>query len=359
MHSQQLAPKQFQKLIFSWFDKHGRKHLPWQQNKTPYRVWVSEIMLQQTQVTTVIPYFERFMQKFPDIQSLANASEDEVLHLWTGLGYYTRARNLHRTAKIITQEFKQTFPDEIIELEKLPGIGRSTAGAILSIAFQQPATILDGNVKRVLTRFLGITEWPGEKQVLELLWQTAEYFTPKQRTADYSQAMMDLGATLCTRGKPDCETCPLSLHCIAHKKGLEKTIPRSKPKKTLPIKQATLLLFQKKHHVLLEKRPPTGIWGGLWVPPQLNDHATTQAIKQHCKKTLGFTIESIRSLEIFRHTFSHFHLEILPVLITAKSTSIKVMDSQQQIWYNLHDSQPVGLPAPVKKILRSLTWFEP
>jgi len=195
--------------VLKWFDQFGRKNLPWQQNKTPYRVWVSEIMLQQTQVTTVIPYYERFMSIFPTLKSLAEAKEDAVLHLWTGLGYYSRARNLHRTAKLIQENFHGIFPDTLDALQELPGIGRSTAAAILSIAFQKPATILDGNVKRVLSRLFAITEWPGEKETLEKLWKIAEKLTPNERVDDYTQAMMDIGATICIRGKPHCENCPL------------------------------------------------------------------------------------------------------------------------------------------------------
>src|SRR3990167_8286209 len=203
-----LTPKKFQQLLCQWFDTHGRKNLPWQKNKTPYRVWLSEIMLQQTQVSTAIPYFQRFLTRFPTIKSLANASEDEVLHLWTGLGYYSRARNLYHAAKLVVEKHHGKFPDQLEELEKLPGIGRSTAGAILSIAFEKKATILDGNVKRVLTRLYGITEWVGEKKIIEALWKLAEKYTPAFRCADYTQAIMDLGATLCIRGKPACEKCP-------------------------------------------------------------------------------------------------------------------------------------------------------
>lgn len=349
-----ISPKKFHQTIFAWFDSHGRKHLPWQKNKTPYRVWISEIMLQQTQVSTVIPYFERFMQRFPELSALADAKEDEVLHLWTGLGYYTRARNLHKTAKILKS--MGDLPNELTELEKLPGIGRSTAGAILSIAFQKPATILDGNVKRVLTRFNGITEWPGEKNTSELLWQIAEKYTPSERTADYSQAMMDLGAMICIRGKPLCTQCPLIKNCSAHQQGIEKTLPKSKPKKTLPIKKATLLIIQNKQGILLEKRPPTGIWGGLWTLPEIPEHVSQKEIRQFCMQHFNLQANEIEFDASFRHTFSHYHFEILPVrILVATSSKIKIMDSEQQIWYNLHNSQTIGLPAPVKKLLRNMT----
>lgn len=351
-----MKPAQFQQKIIDWYDQHGRKTLPWQQNKTPYRVWISEVMLQQTQVATVIPYFERFMQRFPTVESLANAPEDDVLHLWTGLGYYSRARNLHRSAKQIVNEFDSLFPATLDSLQMLAGVGRSTAGAILALAYQQKATILDGNVKRVLTRFSGITEWPGEKSVLDKLWKTAELLTPENRIADYTQAMMDLGATVCIRGKPLCENCPLETICIARALGIEKQLPQSKPKKSLPIKQATLLILQHKQEVFLQKRPAAGIWGGLWSLPELSGFATEQEITDFCWQQFKLKSQTIIAGQSFRHTFSHYHLEILPIFITVKRHSAtKIMDSNQQIWYNLNESQLVGLPAPVKKLLEGKT----
>lgn len=339
----------FPDLILNWFKKHGRTTLPWQKNKTPYRVFVSEIMLQQTQVTTVIPYFERFMEQFPNISSLAKADEDKVLHLWTGLGYYSRARNLHKTAKLIHQQFQGEFPDTLEALEKLPGIGRSTAGAILSIAFKKPTAILDGNVKRVLTRFHGITTSPTEKNTLATLWHFAEQYTPQKNPDAYTQAIMDLGATVCIRGKPLCEKCPLLKICVAHKLGIEKTLPISNTKKTLPTRKTTLLFIQNKNTVLLNKRPATGIWGGLWCPPQLENHASLAEIKKNLASQFKF--KKITLLPIFRHTFTHFHLTILPAVILANT---KAIDSDHQIWYNLSEPQSVGLPAPVKKLLRNL-----
>lgn len=344
-------PRSFQKWVLAWFDQHGRKTLPWQENKTPYRVYVSEIMLQQTQVTTVIPYYLRFMNQFPTVESLAAASEDEVLHLWTGLGYYTRARNLHRTATLIVDTYGGTFPDTVERLIELPGIGRSTAGAICAIAFQQHATILDGNVKRVLTRFCGIQEWPGEKKTLEQLWKIAEHLTPTKRIADYTQAMMDIGATLCTRGKPACERCPLQKACVAHEQNNAASLPRAKPKKTLPIRHATFLLLQHATTVLLEKRPKQGIWGGLWSVPELSGTPTLTEIKTFCRTRFGLQITQVIRNNTFRHTFSHFHLEIAPVVITLKKNVIKNFDATKQIWYNLHEPEAVGLPAPVKFLL--------
>jgi A/G-specific adenine glycosylase len=353
--SNKLTPLKFQKLLLNWFDHFGRKDLPWQKNKTPYRVWVSEIMLQQTQVSTVIPYFKRFIEYFPTVEKLAAANEDTVLHLWTGLGYYNRARNLQKAAKIIMQNYHGNLPNQITELEKLPGIGRSTAGAILSIAFNQPATILDGNVKRVLTRLHSITQWPGTKEVTEQLWSIAEQYTPTQRTADYTQAIMDLGATLCIRGKPHCIKCPCQSFCNAHTQGIEKTLPATKPKKILPIRQVTLLILRKKPHlVLLEKRAPVGVWASLWSLPEMNGTPSAVAIKKICKQRFQFTTEQLTLGKSFRHTFSHFHLDIVPAIVNVKASSRKIMENTRQIWYNLENSQAVGLPAPVKLLLEKI-----
>ncbi len=344
----------FQGLVLSWYDQYGRKDLPWQFDKTPYRVWISEIMLQQTQVNTVIPYFQKMIERFKDIKALANASEDEVLHLWTGLGYYSRARNLHRTAKIVTQNFQSRFPDNLEELQALPGIGRSTAGAILAIAFQKKAAILDGNAKRVLTRFHGITAWPGEKKITEQLWILAEKYTPDKRVADYTQAIMDVGATICVRGKPLCQQCPLKKSCIAKKQGIAEKLPHPKPRKALPVRQTTLLILHKDNCVLLEKRPPTGIWGGLWSLPETSA-SSPQEIQKICQR-LKFKIKEIELGDSFRHTFSHFHLDIVPAFIAVKESPSKIMEAGQQIWYNLNKPKNVGLPAPVKKLLN--TTFE-
>ncbi len=351
-----ISATTFSSQILSWFDHQGRKSLPWQQNKTPYRVWVSEIMLQQTQVSTVIPYFQRFVEKFPDVAALANAPEDEVLHIWTGLGYYSRARNLHKTARIIVSEYNSIFPDDIERLQLLPGIGLSTAGAIIAIAFQKKATILDGNVKRVLTRFQGINEWPGEKKTLQTLWSLAEKYTPTTRIADYTQAIMDIGATICTRGKPRCHVCPIKTHCVAFHQNLQSEIPKSKPKTKIPTRYATLFIFMNHHQtILLEKRPSTGIWGGLWSLPQENEWLNTDEIKHRATQQFPFAIQKIERLQTFRHTFSHFHLEILPVLIRVKENrKRKVMAADSHIWYNLQSPEQIGLPAPVKKLLMEI-----
>jgi A/G-specific adenine glycosylase len=346
-HSQ----KSFSSLILNWFDISGRHDLPWQHNKTPYRVWVSEIMLQQTQVSTVIPYYLRFMECFPTLETLATASEDEVLHYWTGLGYYSRARNLQRAAKYIIERFAGVFPDNLNDLISLPGIGRSTAGAILSIAFQKKATLLDGNVKRVLTRFAGINEWPGEKKTEAQLWELAENFTPEKRTADYSQAIMDLGATLCKRSKPQCSACPLQKKCVANAENLQAVLPRSKPRKILPLRKTTLIIFQHKDTIFLEKRASQGIWGGLWSLPAVNN---PQEIQHQFAHLFHFDEKNITPLANFRHTFSHFHLEVTPIKILVSKIKPKVMASDQQIWYNLSQPAMIGLPGPIKKLLRAL-----
>ena len=272
----------FSDKILIWYDNYGRKNLPWQRNRDPYRIWLSQIMLQQTQVKTVIPYFKKFIQVFPDIKSLATADLDHVLHLWTGLGYYARARNLHKTAKIICQNYDEHFPESFDEVLKLPGIGRSTAGAILSLAHGQHQIILDGNVKRVLARFHGITGWPGFKKVEEILWLNAADHTPKQQVAQYNQAIMDLGATVCTRSQPDCRPCPIAKKCYAQQNGEQKNYPGSKPRQSLPQKNVVMAMIQNnKNEVLLLQRPPTGIWGSLWCFPELEQTST----KNPCRDT--------------------------------------------------------------------------
>ena len=347
--------KQIQSIILKWYDQHGRKTLPWQQDKTAYRVWVSEIMLQQTQVQTVIPYYQRFMERFPNLMTLALASDNEVLHLWTGLGYYTRARNLHRAAKMLLESYNSIFPDDVEELQLLPGIGRSTAGAIVALAYEKKATILDGNVRRVLARLHAIQTWPGEKETTASLWTIAENLTPNKRIADYTQAMMDIGATLCTRGTPKCGSCPLQPHCSAFQLGIAKQLPVSKPKKIIPIRQATLLMIMKNPHtILLEKRPPTGIWGGLWSLPEISGTPTYEEVKQECNQRFHYVVKDIQPGKIFRHTFSHFHLDIAPALISVRVTTRKLMEAESQIWYNLQEPSAIGLPAPVKKLLLEL-----
>jgi len=346
-----VSPKKFQNAVLSWFDHYGRTNLPWQQSINPYRVWISEIMLQQTQVSTVIPYFERFMQSYPTVDALAAAPLDEVLHHWTGLGYYARARNLHKTAQTVSNELNGQFPDNVPELIELPGIGRSTAGAISSIAFKNQATILDGNVKRVLARYSATEGWPGKSAVVEKLWLIAETYTPHKRIADYTQAMMDLGATLCTRSSPSCEQCPLVQDCKAYQQGNPKDYPGKKPKKKLPVRTSCFLMISNTEGaLLLEQNPPAGLWGGLWVFPQCESEE--QLEETYLK--LGVQPDSEQVHEVKRHTFSHFHLDYKPVQITLGSATANarhVADKQNQVWYNPQNPLSLGMPAPIKALL--------
>lgn len=344
-----LKAEIFQSQILTWFDQHGRKDLPWQHPITPYRVWVSEVMLQQTQVTTVIPYFNRFMQNFPNVENLANAPLDEVLQHWAGLGYYARARNLHKAANIIVKQ--GAFPQTLETLSALPGIGLSTAGAILSIAFQQSAPILDGNVRRVLARFCGIEGWTGDTKINQQLWEISAFYTPVQRVADYTQAMMDLGATLCTRSKPLCLACPVAEFCVAKRDGKTAVLPTPKPSKKIPMKSIVFLLLQNhSQQILLEKRPPLGIWGGLWSLPEFSDLMTARA---WCLEN-NFTIQSEVIFPSQRHTFSHYHLDYTPLLIRSENSANRVMGSDSNLWYKLKEIDNLALPAPITRLLQEL-----
>lgn len=339
--------------VLAWFDQHGRKNLPWQLAISPYRVWVSEIMLQQTQVQTVIPYYERFMRELPNVRDLAAANADHVMHLWTGLGYYSRARNLQRSAQIICEQYGGEFPDDVERLSDLPGIGRSTAGAIAAIAFGKRAAILDGNVKRVLARFHGVAGYPGESAVQKTLWDFAEAHTPFERIEDYTQAMMDLGATLCTRSKPACGSCPLRDDCIAQQSGRTAEFPGKKPKKTLPVKSVQMLIITDRNgDILLEKRPPTGIWSSLWVFPQIELETDPVA---YCADKLQLKTEIVERWSGYRHTFSHYHLDIEPVRLRVLKQPAAISESERQLWYNLRNPAVVGLAAPVVKLLQLLT----
>jgi len=348
-----MTPKQFQHAVLKWFDQHGRKNLPWKKPCSSYRVWLSEIMLQQTQVKTVIPYFHKFIKHFPNVKRLAEANIDEILRLWAGLGYYARARNLHRTAILIQDTYKGKFPQDLAGLQSLPGIGRSTAGAILALSMQQPAAILDGNVKRVLARFHGISAWPGLPAINKELWLLAEKFTPIKRVADYTQAMMDLGALICTRTKPKCTLCPLQKHCAAYASGTPNLYPGTKPsKQPLPIRSTYLLILRNERgEILLEKRPPTGIWGGLWSLPEC---AIDEDIKQWCRKQHYCEIKHFQPWPKLRHTFSHFHLDINPLLIEIKKWHPPAMESADTVWYNSDRLHEIGLAAPIKKLLLHL-----
>lgn len=342
----------FSKLILDWFDQHGRKDLPWQQQPTPYHVWLSEIMLQQTQVSTVIPYYQRFTEKFNDITSLASAPIDDVLALWTGLGYYARARNLHKAAIIMAQDHNGEMPTNYDELITLPGIGRSTAGAIMALAHQQSFAILDGNVKRVLTRYFAIQGWPGKKTVENQLWQKAELLLPQKRIANYIQAQMDLGATVCTRSKPLCNECPLATNCQSLKQDNPTGFPTPKPKKAIPHRQTHWLIAQNDNgEILLQRRPAHGIWGGLWSFPEAQDK---NQIEHHCQQLHINKVESTDLAEI-THIFSHFKLTIYPHLIQSHQQSNHIAENKNLSWYKICDALRLGLPAPVKAVIQSIS----
>ncbi|HYF97480.1 MAG TPA: A/G-specific adenine glycosylase [Coxiellaceae bacterium] len=341
----------FRKRVLAWFKHSGRHDLPWQKNANPYRVWISEIMLQQTQVSTVIPYFLRFMQSFPTVTALAKADLNEVLDHWSGLGYYARARNLYKTAHIIHSQYHDKFPRSVDELSALPGIGRSTAGAILSLGHKLPAPILDGNVKRVLARFQAIKGWVGSQATLQKLWEFSSLYTPEEDCGDYNQAMMDLGATLCTRTKPQCPLCPLNKDCKAHLTHQETKFPEGKKAQTKPKKSIIWLLMRDhKEALFLEQRPPAGIWGGLWSPPECP--ASENPI-DWCQQKFGCTILESEFQPKIKHVFSHFELEIQPVLLDVKAQR-QVADSIARVWLKSNEKPPGGLAAPVKKLLTQL-----
>ena len=346
----------FGQQVVSWYHQQGRKHLPWQQNKTPYRVWISEIMLQQTQVATVIPYYQRFMASFPTITDLANADEDVVLHHWTGLGYYARARNLHKAAKIMASDYSGEFPIDIDEVIALPGIGRSTAGAILSLSLKQHHPILDGNVKRVLARSYLVDGYNGLSKFDKALWQLSEQLTPAVETDSFNQAMMDLGATVCTRSKPTCDLCPIEQSCLAKASEQQANYPQKKPKKKIPEK-ATIMVIPRltkdnSQQVLMEKRPPSGIWGGLWCFHEISDLEQLDALLEK----LSLKALSSQKMTEFRHTFSHFHLDITPIVVDCQQIAItEINEPDQQKWYDLAQASSVGLAASTQKLITLLS----
>jgi A/G-specific adenine glycosylase len=337
--------------LLAWFERHGRKDLPWQRDPSPYRVWVSEVMLQQTQVATVIGYFERFMEHYPTLSSLAAADLDQVLGLWSGLGYYARGRNLHRAAMEIRDRFAGEFPVEIETLVTLPGIGRSTAGAILALSRGQCVPILDGNVKRVLARYHGVRGWPGESAVAKRLWTLADAETPCSRVTEYTQAIMDFGATVCLRSRPRCQECPLTGCCLARLQGSTAEIPGRRPARQRPEKHLRLLVLRDETgQVLLEKRPPAGIWGGLWSLPECALEDDPVAV---CLRTLGMHARQTGVLATLEHQFSHFRLVAEPVLLRAERPAA-VLEGPASLWYNPAAAPAIGLAAPVKRLLQSL-----
>ena len=337
----------FSTRLLQWWDKNGRKDLPWQHPRTPYRVWVSEIMLQQTQVKTVIPYFNNFLERFPDIDTLARASADDVMSHWSGLGYYARARNLLKTAIICQQEHGGDLPRTPELLANLPGIGQSTANAIYSQAHDRPAAVLDGNVKRVLTRYFAVEGWPGKSSIHQQLWLKAEALLPAQRGADYTQAAMDLGATVCTRTKPQCEQCPVSSNCQAYLGNSVDRFPARRPKlKKTSQSFRVLILTDGEGGVMLERRPPAGIWGGLWSLPA--DEPGKPAHEQ-----LGLDLDQLTALPELQHQLTHIEMTIQPLITDSEFAPGRVECTSGQRWFARREWPQLGLPKPVRQLLET------
>lgn len=345
--------RSFARRLVGWHRLHGRHDLPWQGTRDPYRIWVSEIMLQQTQVGAVIGYFERFIERFADLVTLAAASEDDVLRLWSGLGYYARARNLHKAARQIVERHDGRFPHSAREIAGLPGIGRSTAAAIAAFAFGERAAILDGNVKRVLARCFGIEGYPGTAAVEARLWALAERLLPARGAAaciePYTQALMDLGATVCTRAKPGCGACPMSAGCAARAAGRQSELPAARPKKDTPVRRVTWLVLMHRAQVLLERRPSSGLWGGLWVFPEF----AGGNLSRHCRTEFACELSDHRALPAFAHGFTHFRLEISPVLCEVKSRVDRI-ESPGRAWLGVEEAGSAAVPVPVRKLLLAL-----
>ncbi|SDY32526.1 A/G-specific adenine glycosylase [Nitrosomonas sp. Nm33] len=340
----------FANTLILWQIQHGRHDLPWQGTNDPYAIWVAEIMLQQTQVMTVIPYYQRFMEAFPDIEYLAKASVDDALALWSGLGYYSRGRNLHKAACLMAEHYQSRFPRHAAEIQQLPGIGRSTAAAIAAFAYGERCAILDGNVKRVFARYFGIIGYPGEKKTEALLWQKAEELLPqagvKQQMAAYTQALMDLGATVCTRHQPKCLSCPLQPNCVAFAENRVASLPTPRPRKPLPSKETTFLIMIDQDKILLEKRPSPGIWGGLWCLPERQVDNNNQTYRTQSMEIDALPLTDLPPLD---HTFTHFKLRIHTQLLQVINRSHKKTDNE--IWLTIDNALQLALPAPVRKIL--------
>ena len=345
----------FAERLLAWFDEHGRRGLPWQQPRSAYRVWLSEVMLQQTQVATVVPYFERFVARFPDFATLAAASQDEVLQHWAGLGYYARGRNLHRAAQLIVERHQGVMPRDFDAVQALPGIGRSTAAAILAQAYGLRHAILDGNVKRVLARHGAIEGWPGAPAVARRLWALAETLLPHDRLADYTQALMDLGATLCMPRQPACPRCPVAADCAARRTGRVADYPGPKPKRLRPRRRSRLLLVARASDgaLLLERRPPVGLWGGLWCAPIVDDpEAAVDAVLEH---RYGLVPASSEPLAAIEHAFTHFDLELQPIRVTVEPAAAELAEPQGLRWTTMADSRALGVPAPLRRLLDQLS----
>lgn len=342
----QTTTADFAARLIAWQRQHGRKGLPWQGTHDPYRVWLSEIMLQQTQVTTVIPYYQRFLERFPTLADLAAASVEEVMPLWSGLGYYARARNLHKCAQTIMTRHGGEFPYDAAQIAELPGIGRSTANAIASFCFGAQTPILDGNVKRVFARCFGIEGFPGTPKIEKEMWALAEKLMPQKETGTYTQAQMDLGATVCTRGKPLCQRCPVNDACVAYRDNRVGELPTARPKKAVPERESIFLIMRSPQGILLEQRPPSGIWGGLLCLPELPDGADAT---HHAQHHYGVSARQWQALPALRHTFTHFHLTLQP-LCAEVETMPKVMQNSLR-WLTAADADSAALPTPIRTLL--------
>lgn len=339
----------FSAAVINWQKQHGRHTLPWQNTRDPYRVWLSEIMLQQTQVSAVIPYYQKFMARFPDLQSLAEAASEDVMSHWAGLGYYTRARNLHRCAQRVVAEHGGIFPRDPLLLEDLPGIGRSTAAAIAAFSYGVRAAILDGNVKRVFARVFGIDGYPGAKLIEAPMWQRAVALLPEQGVESYTQGLMDLGATLCTRSKPSCTLCPLAQRCVALATHRVAELPVRKPKKAIPEKQTGMVVIVDRDQVLLEQRPDSGIWGGLLSLPEFDMDQDILSSVTRLSAPFG-VVASCEPLQSFQHVFTHFKLQISPFEIKLERR-LNMAAQSSFVWYPANKLVDAPLPAPVKKLL--------
>lgn len=340
----------FAKTLIAWQRVHGRHDLPWQGTRDPYRIWLAEVMLQQTQVETVIPYYRRFLERFPDVGALARAAEEEVLRLWSGLGYYARARNLHRAAQVVARERGGRFPDSPEKLAGLPGIGRTTAAAVAAFAFGRRAAILDGNVKRVLARAFGVAGFPGERAVQARLWHIAEAQLPRRGIERYTQALMDLGATLCTRDRPRCAVCPVAASCVARRQGRVADFPARRPRKAPPEKEVRWLVLLDSGRVLLERRPSPGLWGGLWTFPELPAGSAVR----YCRLALGCEVRLIERLAPLEHAFTHFRLRAWPLVFGLRSGGAPGAAQPERVWLALALAPQAAAPAPVKRLLAGL-----
>ena len=335
--------------LIAWQRRHGRNDLPWQGTTDAYRIWLSEIMLQQTQVGTVIPYYLAFLERFPDVASLAGAEVDVVMRLWSGLGYYSRARNLHRAAGVVVARHGGRFPRQREALETLPGVGRSTAAAIAAFAFAGREAILDGNVKRVLARHFAVAGFPGDARVAAQLWKLAEGLLPARGIARYTQGLMDLGATVCTRA-PVCERCPVGDTCLARAQGAVASYPGSRPPKTVPVREVQMLLLSWRGGVMLEKRPPTGIWGGLWSFPEMG---MDEDVAAACQARFGIDVAVAERLPVLKHSFTHFTLRIHPVECRVQGGH-RAADGAATAWMSPDDAMSAAVPVPVRKLLQGL-----